>query len=601
MTQKEQTIYPYIKCRVSSDRLVFSQRGPFARTNSRFFVCLRYVGDAADVAVESEPGTKCSAVPSSMTLYQISYVNGKPSYSLVAIKPKAEQPAKDSGAKAPKSEGLSCEECGLKFATELRLNWHRSTHDPLKQRKAGRRQLKMARHRYEDAGIVVLGRSSPKPLAKSPYLDVEEAVAVVEEELAPDQQSPALDNRILTFICPSCEFSTSERGAMIDHFTATHCFKSSHLKIEVDERQLVEDTGDNADNTVLQQLESIELACSKCGFSSDNQDDLDFHTCLPSEEQMFSCHLCTYECLTRTGLQSHITRKHKPKPESEPRSYECDACDFKCANKNTLYSHKRKHRPGKAGVGAQDGTSYFCNECDFSAKRKGSLYLHIQRRHKSANDLKQSQARPNFYSCDQCDYTNKNKYEMKVHVIRKHTNEYNHECETCGKKYKIRGDLTNHIRFQHREQPIICDVCGKTCGNSNSLYVHQKFAHLPQADGQSGQPRRPHPQAARAARGRRLRGVRQDVLEAKSVEDTHEDTLGRQAALLQDMRQGIQQENRSEAAPAHTHGPAALRLRHLRQGLHPEAGPHQPQEESPGTPPTAPKGHHRSRAFRTAD
>jgi hypothetical protein len=430
------------------------------------------VGDAADVAVESEPGTKCSAVPSSMTLYQISYVNGKPSYSLVAIKPKAEQPAKDSGAKAPKSEGLSCEECGLKFATELRLNWHRSTHDPLKQRKAGRRQLKMARHRYEDAGIVVLGRSSPKPLAKSPYLDVEEAVAVVEEELAPDQQSPALDNRILTFICPSCEFSTSERGAMIDHFTATHCFKSSHLKIEVDERQLVEDTGDNADNTVLQQLESIELACSKCGFSSDNQDDLDFHTCLPSEEQMFSCHLCTYECLTRTGLQSHITRKHKPKPESEPRSYECDACDFKCANKNTLYSHKRKHRPGKAGVGAQDGTSYFCNECDFSAKRKGSLYLHIQRRHKSANDLKQSQARPNFYSCDQCDYTNKNKYEMKVHVIRKHTNEYNHECETCGKKYKIRGDLTNHIRFQHREQPIICDVCGKTCGNSNSLYVH---------------------------------------------------------------------------------------------------------------------------------
>ena len=81
------------------------------------------------------------------------------------------------------------------------------------------------------------------------------------------------------------------------------------------------------------------------------------------------------------------------------------------------------------------------------------------------------------YQCGTCGYTCRTKYELKTHVTRKRAEDFSCACESCGKKYKIRGDLTNHIRFQHHEKPVICDVCGKTCGNSNPLYVHQKFHH----------------------------------------------------------------------------------------------------------------------------
>ncbi|XP_025160395.1 zinc finger protein 665-like isoform X1 [Harpegnathos saltator] len=153
----------------------------------------------------------------------------------------------------------------------------------------------------------------------------------------------------------------------------------------------------------------------------------------------------------------------------------CDLCDFTCSKKSTLYSHKRRHKI--------ENEVFACNECNFKTIKKSSLYSHIKRKHKeprgscSGGVGSDAQQQPELFYCSQCDYKNKNKYELKVHVARKHSDDFKFSCETCGKKFKVKGDLTNHIRFSHREQPVICDVCGKTCLNSNSLYVHQKFAH----------------------------------------------------------------------------------------------------------------------------
>lgn len=149
----------------------------------------------------------------------------------------------------------------------------------------------------------------------------------------------------------------------------------------------------------------------------------------------------------------------------------CDLCDFTCTKKSTLYSHKRRHKVENVNK------IYACNECDFKTAKKSSLYSHIKRKHRDPQRSCDGNVQPELFYCSQCDYKNKNKYELKIHVARKHTDDFKFSCETCGKKFKVKGDLTNHIRFSHLEQPVICDVCGKTCLNSNSLYVHQKFAH----------------------------------------------------------------------------------------------------------------------------
>ena len=471
--------------------------------------CLRYPDESADFETIGDTSVKtptavatgtpsASAKPSSssMMLYQVSYVDGKPSYSLVPIKKKPEtSPPKECNE-------YVCDECGLKFTTESRLKWHCATHSPLKNRKQQSKTKPIVRvpppknevvEVMTDSNNRVLAkkicrRNPPKPVAKPARLEK-------------PRKTGQMNDKGLTFICPSCEFSTNDRSIMINHFTSTHCFKTE-LKAEpkAEERDLSDGEGgvvevyeDESHHQDIGAVEEVvemqemyaeetvieQLQCAECGFTGYTQDDIDFHTCAPATgEQLFSCPLCTYECLTRMGLQSHITRKHKPKPaDGMPRTYDCASCGFKCNNKNTLYSHRRKHRNGGEIV---DEKNFFCDVCEFGARTKSALYLHIKRRHKvddSIEEPSQKPTRPDMYKCDHCDYTNKNRYEMKVHVIRKHTNDYAFECEVCGKKYKIKGDLTNHIRFQHREQPIMCDVCGKTCGNSNSLYVHQKFAH----------------------------------------------------------------------------------------------------------------------------
>ncbi|XP_057337368.1 zinc finger protein 62 homolog isoform X2 [Microplitis mediator] len=145
---------------------------------------------------------------------------------------------------------------------------------------------------------------------------------------------------------------------------------------------------------------------------------------------------------------------------------QCDSCEFQCANKNTMYSHKRRHR-----ILENENLILSCDECGYKAIKKSSLHNHIFKKHTMKSNA------PEVYNCSLCEYKNKNKYELKIHIARKHTQDYKFTCEFCGKKFKVKGDLTNHVRFSHKEQPVICDVCGKTCLNSNSLYVHQKFAH----------------------------------------------------------------------------------------------------------------------------
>ncbi|XP_058798727.1 zinc finger protein 665-like isoform X4 [Phymastichus coffea] len=461
---------------------------------------------------DHKTGLDDSSSGTTMALYEVKYVEDEATYTFVPIADEAAQQAASTAESCQELEKCTCDECDLQCTSEVRLEWHRSAHESLKNYKVNKKQAR-------------------KDKTTSATSDV---------------ASCSSSNEKLKFICPTCEFSTCERQLMIDHFTAKHCAMMTAELKSVNEQQQQQQQQQSAEDEEVEELELTEMTCGQCGFSSYVQDDLDFHSCRkPGEEasSSFSCHLCTYECFTRTGLQSHITRKHKPNPGSEvPARYACDECDYKCANKSTLYSHKRKHRPKsnpkqlkmksskikpsavklqqqqqrkeqkeeeeeeekekeeeedeeeeekeeKEEIGSSSSSSggdgggrrrpqctYFCNECDYSTAKKNALFQHIK---KAAGHSKQSGSRnkDRLFSCDQCPYTNKNRYELKVHVIRKHSNEYNYECEQCGKKYKIKGDLTNHIRFQHREQPIICDVCGKTCGNSNSLYVHQKFAH----------------------------------------------------------------------------------------------------------------------------
>ena len=80
------------------------------------------------------------------------------------------------------------------------------------------------------------------------------------------------------------------------------------------------------------------------------------------------------------------------------------------------------------------------------------------------------------FTCSVCGAVFLRKVILQSHFARKHSEQYNFSCKECGKQFKVKGDLTTHLRF-HREPPAICDACGKTYKNSRYLYLHQRYAH----------------------------------------------------------------------------------------------------------------------------
>ncbi|XP_072744532.1 uncharacterized protein [Anoplolepis gracilipes] len=138
-----------------------------------------------------------------------------------------------------------------------------------------------------------------------------------------------------------------------------------------------------------------------------------------------------------------------------------------CFRKHVAWTHKRK-------VCIKEDGAYICAVCDYRTLKKSSFAAHLERKHETWSRKRSSKT---MFPCEACGFICRSKHSLQSHFIRKHTDKYEHQCSACPKKFKVKGDLTNHIRFHHKEKPVKCDVCDKVCLNSGSLYVHQKWAH----------------------------------------------------------------------------------------------------------------------------
>lgn len=135
--------------------------------------------------------------------------------------------------------------------------------------------------------------------------------------------------------------------------------------------------------------------------------------------------------------------------------------------KHVAWTHKKK-------MCIKEDGAFICAVCGFRTVKKSSFAAHLERKHDTWSRKRSGNTK---FPCDACGFVCRSKHSLQSHFTRKHTDNYEYQCNFCSKKFKVKGDLTNHIRFHHKEKPIKCDVCGKLCLNSGSLYVHQKWAH----------------------------------------------------------------------------------------------------------------------------
>lgn len=187
-------------------------------------------------------------------------------------------------------------------------------------------------------------------------------------------------------------------------------------------------------------------------------------------------------CADRNKLQEHMGADNKLQ-------------DHICAD-NKLQEHiftdSNKHCASHVEEKSRPFVCELCNRrCILKSHLKTHMLIHngqkLHRcescgktfRHKCTllNHVKNVHAaiKPN-HVCDICQQTFTTRFSVANHIKWVHNKEKNFECEICTKQFTTKDSLQIHARRHHTdERPYVCDVCQKQFKNKSSFRSHISF------------------------------------------------------------------------------------------------------------------------------
>ncbi|KAL5010066.1 hypothetical protein ScPMuIL_012371 [Solemya velum] len=142
----------------------------------------------------------------------------------------------------------------------------------------------------------------------------------------------------------------------------------------------------------------------------------------PEEELVLRCIHCG-EGFTRASLLRDHMHAHHPE---HPIKYLCPKCDETFLLKSQLDKHLALHSP----------TSQVCRVCNKTFANVYRLQRHMIS-HDESNDLRK-------FKCPECGKAFKFKHHLKEH-IRIHSGEKPFECPNCGKRFSHSGSYSSHM------------------------------------------------------------------------------------------------------------------------------------------------------------
>ncbi|XP_013141784.1 PREDICTED: zinc finger protein 2-like [Papilio polytes] len=203
----------------------------------------------------------------------------------------------------------------------------------------------------------------------------------------------------------------------------------------------------------------------------------------------FECSTCGKRFPFRNNLTRHQITHTSPQPRTE-----CTIC-HKLVRKDLSRAHSRTHAPRDI---------YTCVLCvkTFASQASYEHHLKYTKTHAVIDILK--------YKCSVCDKGYKSKGELRDHINYQHMGKTQHKCPLCGKALATRRCVTRHVRRAHHglkenprdkmcqqcgkafrdkkglrehelihtgERPLSCEICGCTFRQHASLYTHRKRIH----------------------------------------------------------------------------------------------------------------------------
>lgn len=170
------------------------------------------------------------------------------------------------------------------------------------------------------------------------------------------------------------------------------------------------------------------------------------------KDSVFQCDKCPKCFPTKEMLDRHVFR-HLFEHEN------CDHCDMKFYTVQDLKAHLQSDHPRAVQK------SFLCDLCGSSFKEKKILNAHRRFTH--------SNERPE--KCPTCGRCFKTKSQLKNHLVRhKNVSDLNLSCEICGKMFVRAATLRDHVRRHNKEFSCYCSVCNKGFYRKYGLEEHMR-------------------------------------------------------------------------------------------------------------------------------
>ena len=252
--------------------------------------------------------------------------------------------------------------------------------------------------------------------------------------------------------CPHCGKEYFSRGSLMRHITFKH-------------------------------KESVK--CPKCNLTipaTQLEKHLSEHDGAPTPQ----CSECGETFKTRTHLNNHVFRKHKPE-----NWVVCVVCG-KSIYKYVLHKHMECHNIAFDETGAEKKL-FPCDQCDQSYATSTRLYTHVKTVHKTSSlvctvcgkgfrfkgKLREHEAQHTGEPLFKCTICHEGFFQRRQysHHIRIHNNDRRYPCPQCPKAFFKSERLKEHMHTHTGARPYICPICGLSYTAGGSMYTHIRIKH----------------------------------------------------------------------------------------------------------------------------